>query len=57
MIKGIIFIQLLMPLVIANINLASLYKCKPKIVTALVFISSLLFLGAIFIGVKILTYL
>ena len=57
MIKGIIFIQLMMPLAIANVNFASLYDCEPKIVTALVFISSVVFLGAIFVGVKVLTYL
>lgn len=57
MIKGIIFIELLMPLAVANVNLASLYDCEPKIVTALVMITSLLFLGVIFLGVKILTYL
>ncbi|MEK6658687.1 MAG: AEC family transporter [Campylobacterota bacterium] len=57
MIKGIIFIEILVPLAIANINFASLYDCKPKIVTALVFISSIIFLGAIFIGIKVLTYL
>jgi len=57
MIKGIIFIELLMPLAVANVNLASLYECKPKVVTALVFISSFLFLGIIFLGVKILQYL
>jgi hypothetical protein len=57
MIKGIIFIELMVPLAIANVNFASLYDCKPKVVTALVFISSILFLGAIFAGVKVLTYL
>ena len=57
MIKGIIFIELLMPLAVANVNLASLYECKPRVVTALVFISSLLFLGVIFLGVRILNYL
>jgi len=57
MIKGIIFVELLMPLAIANVNLASLYACKPRVVTALVFISSVLFLGVIFIGVKLLNYL
>jgi len=57
MIKGIIFIELLMPLAVANVNLASLYDCKPRVVTALVFISSFLFLGIIFIGVELLTYL
>ncbi len=56
MIKGIIFIELMMPLAVANVNLASLYDCKPKVVTALVFISSVLFLGFIFIGVDILDF-
>ena len=54
MIKGVIFIELLMPLAVANVNLASLYECKPRVVTALVFISSLLFLGVIFGGVSLL---
>ena len=57
MIKGIIFIELLMPLAVANVNLASLYDCNPRVVTALVFISSLLFLGVIFIGTTLLSYL
>ncbi|MCW8954612.1 MAG: AEC family transporter [Sulfurimonas sp.] len=57
MIKGIIFIELMMPLAIANVNFASLYDCQPKVVTALVFISSLVFLGAIFLGVKVLAFL
>lgn len=57
MIKGIIFIELMMPLAVANVNFASLYDCSPKVVTALVFISSLVFLGAVFIGVKVLMYL
>ena len=56
MIKGIIFIELLMPLAVANVNLASLYDCKPKVVTGLVFLSSILFLGIIFIGVALLDY-
>ncbi len=57
MIKGIVFIELLMPLAVANVNLSSLYDCEPKIVTALVFITSLLFLGVIFVGVKLLLFL
>jgi hypothetical protein len=56
MIKGIIFIELMMPLAVANVNLASLYDCQPRVVTALVFISSFLFLGIIFLGVEILKY-
>lgn len=57
MIKGILFIELLMPLAVANVNLSSLYDCEPKIVTALVLITSVLFLGIIFLGLKVLTYL
>ncbi|MFT5836217.1 MAG: putative permease [Sulfurimonas sp.] len=57
MIKGIIFIELMMPLAVANVNLASLYDCNPRVVTALVFFSSIVFLGAIFVAVKVLTYL
>ncbi len=57
MIKGIIFIELMMPLAVANVNLASLYDCSPRIVTALVFFSSVLFLGVILIATQILTYL
>jgi predicted permease len=56
-IKKIIFVELMMPLAVANVNLASLYECKPKVVTALVMITSVLFLGIVFGGVKILDYL
>ncbi|MGE4510272.1 MAG: AEC family transporter [Sulfurimonadaceae bacterium] len=55
--KGIIFIEMLMPLAVANVNLASLYDCQPKTVTVLTFITSLLFLGVIFVGVHLLAYL
>lgn len=48
MVKGIIFMELFMPLAVANVNLGSLYDCKPKDITALIFISSLLFLGLSF---------
>jgi len=57
MVKGIVFIELLMPLAVANVNIASLYDCKPKVVTVLVFISSVLFLGVVFVGGSVLDYL
>jgi predicted permease len=57
MLKGIVFIELMMPLAVANVNLASLYDCEPKVVTALVLITSVLFLGLIFLGVKVLNFL
>jgi predicted permease len=53
----VIFIELLMPLAVANVNLSSLYDCIPKTVTALVFISSVLFLAVIFAAIKILPFL
>ena len=56
MIKGIVFIELLIPLAVANVNLASLYDCTPRVVTALVLLSSVVFLGIIFIGVEVLKY-
>ncbi len=57
MIKGIVFIELMMPLAVANVNLASLYDCNPRVVTALVLISSVMFLGFIFLGVWFLGFL
>jgi malate permease and related proteins len=56
-VKGIIFMELMMPLAVSNVNLAALYDCKPKMTTAQVFISSILFLGIIFLVIKILPYL
>jgi len=48
---------LMMPLAIANVNVASLYDCKPRVVTALVFVSSFIFLAVIFVAVKALEFL
>jgi len=55
-IKGIVFIELIMPLAVANVNLASLYECSPKLVTALVFVTSLMFLGIVFVATKVVGY-
>ena len=52
--KGILFIELSMPLAVANTNFASLYDCKPKVVTTAVFITSLTFLAIIFADIYIL---
>lgn len=45
MVKGILFLELIVPLAVANVNLASLYNCKPRTVTVQVFVTSVLFLG------------
>ncbi len=57
LVKGILFMELMMPLAVSNVNLAALYECRPKDVTTQVFISSLLFLGIIFVMIKIIPYL
>jgi len=43
-IQGVILMEMMVPLAVANINLASLYNCKPKDVTSLILISTILFL-------------
>ena len=57
MIKGILFLQLLMPLAVANVNLASLYDCRPKTVAVLTFLTSFLFLVVVFGGVWLINAL
>ncbi len=52
--KAIIFLQMAMPLAVANVNYASLYECKPIDVTSLVFVSSVIFLGFIFLDILII---
>ena len=47
-VQGIIFMEMMVPLAIANINLASLYDCKPKDVTSLILLSTLIFIPLLF---------
>ncbi|OQX59778.1 MAG: transporter [Helicobacteraceae bacterium 4484_230] len=56
MVKGILFLELIMPLAVANVNLGSLYECRPRDITALVFITSILFLGIVFVAMRIVRY-
>ncbi|XPV70684.1 MAG: AEC family transporter [Halarcobacter sp.] len=46
---AIIFLELIVPLAVNNVNLASLYNCKPIDTTFSVLISSILFIGLIFL--------
>jgi len=48
-IQGVILMEMITPLAIANINLASLYNCKPKDVTSLILLSTLLFIPILFV--------
>jgi len=52
MLKGVLFMEMLMPLAVANVNLAALYDCRARDLTALVFLTSLLFLGIVFLAAK-----
>lgn len=56
-VQAIIFMELFMPLAVANINIASLFGCSVSTVTVLVFVSSLLFLGLIFIYLPLISRL
>ena len=47
--KTILFLQICMPLAVSNVNLASLYNCKPYEVTALILASSALFIPLFFV--------
>jgi len=47
-VQGVIFMEMMVPLAVANINLASLYDCKPKDVTSLILLSTLLFIPILF---------
>ena len=56
MVKGILFLELTMPLAVANVNLSSLYECRPRDVTALVLVTSVLFLALVFVAIDIVNY-
>jgi len=47
-VQGVLFMEMLVPLAVANINLASLYDCKPKDVTSLILLSTLIFIPLLF---------
>ena len=48
-VQGVIFMEMMTPLAVANINLASLYDCRPKDVTTLILLSTLLFIPMLFV--------
>ncbi len=49
LVQGVIFMEMMVPLAVANINLASLYNCKPQEVTGLILVSTLLFVPILFL--------
>jgi hypothetical protein len=48
-VQGVILMEMMVPLAVANINLASLYNCQPKDVTALILLSTLIFIPILFV--------
>ena len=48
-IQAVILMEMMTPLAVANINLASLYDCRPKDVTTLILLSTLLFIPVLFL--------
>lgn len=57
MVASLIFLELIVPLAVTNVNLAALYECKPLDVTVLVFFTSLVFIPFFIIATNILHYL
>ncbi len=49
MVYNVVFLELIVPLAVMNVNLAALYNCKPTIVTFLVFSTSVIFMLYIFL--------
>ncbi len=48
-VQGVIFMEMMTPLAVANINLASLYDCRPKDVTILILLTTLIFIPLLFV--------
>ncbi len=48
-VQGIIFMEMTVPLAIANINLSSLYDCLPQNVTSLILLSTVFFIPIMFV--------
>ncbi len=54
-VQGVILMEMITPLAVANINLASLYECKPKDVTSLILLSTIIFIPILFILSEIIS--
>lgn len=55
-VQGVILMEMMVPLAVANINLASLYNCKPKDVTSLILLSTLLFIPILWVHSYIINH-
>jgi len=55
-IASILMVSLFVPLAVNNVNIAALYKCKPYEVTAIVLVSTVLFLIMIYGDLELVKY-
>jgi predicted permease len=56
LVQGVILMEMMVPLAVANINLASLYDCRPNDVTTLILLSTLLFIPVLFLLNQMIHY-
>ena len=56
-ISAILIISLVVPLAVNNVNIAALYDCKPYDVTAIVFLSTVLFLILIYFDLRVIDFI
>lgn len=56
-IGAILIVSLLVPLAVNNVNISALYDCKPYDVTAIVFLSTILFLILIYFDLRVIDFL
>jgi predicted permease len=55
-VQAVIVMEMMTPLAVANINLASLYDCRPRDVTTLILLSTLLFVPVLFLLNAVIQY-
>ena len=55
-VASILMLSLIVPLAVNNVNIAALYECKPLDVTAVVFISTIVFLFVLYFDLEVIKY-
>ena len=55
-VQAVIVMEMMTPLAVANINLASLYDCRPRDVTTLIFLSTLILIPMLFVIHMVIEY-
>jgi len=55
-VQAVILMEMMTPLAVANINLASLYDCRPQDVTTLILLSTLLFIPVLLVLIYIVNH-